>query len=297
MASKRGIHEVWARVAVAALDLGKLAGFAPSDVLRDVPFDEAALARLKHVSWHDYISIVERLGELAGSPESFEELTATQYHATLPEGAQLARAFVTPKLLIRFILEVVDPVLWPPIKFEYDDLGGDVVRMGMYLRPGARPSRAFFEVNSGAFRCIPRHLGLPETEILSADISETHGIWEGRLPPPRTIVHRVRRLVTRLVLGAEPDGSPIATTFGNTEPDSLEARLDDASRVWGLTPKQSEVLGLVAQGESNKDIARQLACADNTVELHVTQLLRRSGRTSRGQLIAAFWSTDWGSPG
>jgi DNA-binding NarL/FixJ family response regulator len=46
------------------------------------------------------------------------------------------------------------------------------------------------------------------------------------------------------------------------------------------------------RGKSNKEIARSLACAENTVELHVTQLLRRASASSRAELIARYWSAS-----
>jgi DNA-binding CsgD family transcriptional regulator len=57
-----------------------------------------------------------------------------------------------------------------------------------------------------------------------------------------------------------------------------------------LTPRQAEVYGLVLRGLSNKEIAVELACAESTVEFHLTQVLRKAGVDSRTQLIARFWA-------
>lgn len=70
----------------------------------------------------------------------------------------------------------------------------------------------------------------------------------------------------------------------------LKERLSAANERWKLTPRQSEVLRSVAQGLSNKETAARLDCAENTIELHVTQLLRKAEAGSRAQLIARFWS-------
>jgi DNA-binding NarL/FixJ family response regulator len=58
---------------------------------------------------------------------------------------------------------------------------------------------------------------------------------------------------------------------------------------WGLTERQSEVLALLAQGASNKDISAALGCATRTVELHVTAILEKSGNPSRAAIVSAFW--------
>ena len=43
----------------------------------------------------------------------------------------------------------------------------------------------------------------------------------------------------------------------------------------GLTPREAEVLRLVAQGCTNREIARTLVISDKTTEVHVTHILRK----------------------
>jgi DNA-binding NarL/FixJ family response regulator len=54
----------------------------------------------------------------------------------------------------------------------------------------------------------------------------------------------------------------------------------------GLTPREREILDLVALGLSNRDIAAQLVVSHRTVEKHVESLLRKTGARSRTQLAA-----------
>ncbi len=42
-----------------------------------------------------------------------------------------------------------------------------------------------------------------------------------------------------------------------------------------LTPRETEILGLLAEGQSNKVIARNLGISDGTVKLHVKAILRK----------------------
>jgi DNA-binding NarL/FixJ family response regulator len=70
----------------------------------------------------------------------------------------------------------------------------------------------------------------------------------------------------------------------------VAARLDAASTRWSLTPRQREVLSRVAAGHANKTIAAELACAESTVEIHVSALLAKSSCESRAHLVARFWS-------
>jgi two-component system nitrate/nitrite response regulator NarL len=45
----------------------------------------------------------------------------------------------------------------------------------------------------------------------------------------------------------------------------------------GLSPREREILLLIAQGDSNKLIARELDIAETTVKIHVQHILRKLG--------------------
>ncbi|MGB4874330.1 MAG: response regulator transcription factor, partial [Candidatus Competibacter sp.] len=60
---------------------------------------------------------------------------------------------------------------------------------------------------------------------------------------------------------------------------SEEARFD------GLTPRQLEVLRLMAQGLSNKSICKHLHVAEGTVKLHVTAVMRALKAANRTQAV------------
>lgn len=62
-----------------------------------------------------------------------------------------------------------------------------------------------------------------------------------------------------------------------------------------LTPRQMDVLGLVARGYSNKRIARALGLAEGTVKLHVAAMLKALGVVNRTQ--AVFEATALGLVG
>ena len=52
-----------------------------------------------------------------------------------------------------------------------------------------------------------------------------------------------------------------------------------------LTHRQNQVLGLVAQGMSNKQIAYEIGVSEATVKLHINALLRSVGATNRTQAV------------
>ena len=57
-----------------------------------------------------------------------------------------------------------------------------------------------------------------------------------------------------------------------------------------LTAREREVLGCLAEGMSNKQIARALGISVRTVTVHVSNLLRKTGAASRTE--AALWALD-----
>jgi DNA-binding NarL/FixJ family response regulator len=60
-----------------------------------------------------------------------------------------------------------------------------------------------------------------------------------------------------------------------------------------LTPREREVLGLVAEGASNRQIAETLVVSERTARTHVSAILGKLGLVSRTQ--AALWAVREGS--
>lgn len=59
-----------------------------------------------------------------------------------------------------------------------------------------------------------------------------------------------------------------------------------------LSPREREILGYVAKGASNKEIARSLDLAESTVKIHVQHILRKLNLSSRVQ--AAVYAIEHG---
>ena len=73
-----------------------------------------------------------------------------------------------------------------------------------------------------------------------------------------------------------------------SEPDA--AASGEAASV--LTPRELDVLKLVAQGLSNPDIAQRLVLSEHTVHRHLANILRKLGLSSRA--AAAAWGVRTG---
>lgn len=66
---------------------------------------------------------------------------------------------------------------------------------------------------------------------------------------------------------------------GNGSPSNMTAN--------GLTPRQRDVLALLVQGKSNKEIARTLSLGEGTIKVHVAALFRNLGVHTRSGAAAA----------
>lgn len=72
---------------------------------------------------------------------------------------------------------------------------------------------------------------------------------------------------------------------GRYVPDVLVREAAGARSGPGLTPRERQVLALLARGCSNREMADQLDIAESTVRVHVTSVLRRFGVRSRVALL------------
>ena len=94
------------------------------------------------------------------------------------------------------------------------------------------------------------------------------------------------------VLGAarqQPVPEPYAGANGKS---SLRAGLGRRPRPMGLRPREMEIMGLIAEGLSNRQIAARLVITEKTVKNHICSIYQRFGVTERSQAVS-HWREFW----
>lgn len=110
--------------------------------------------------------------------------------------------------------------------------------------------------------------------------------------PPGELVHAVREVhFGKVQLHPEIARKLMSVVAAKDEPA--------ASRPWsnpgdGLTEREQEVLGLIADGLNNREIAKRLVISEKTVKTHVSNILGKLGLVDRTQ--AAIYALRHGSP-
>jgi RNA polymerase sigma factor (sigma-70 family) len=84
-----------------------------------------------------------------------------------------------------------------------------------------------------------------------------------------------------LALGAEPDAERARRLH-----DVATGREEAAVPLPELTPREREVLSLVSEGLTNRQIAERLVVSEHTIHRHVTNILRKLGLPSRAAAAA-----------
>src|SRR5215207_908331 len=83
-----------------------------------------------------------------------------------------------------------------------------------------------------------------------------------------------------------------AIDYALAEPEPAESEVSLKEKFGGLTEREREVAALIAQGKSNREIAKAMTVGAKTVETYVTRILNKLGFDSRVQI--ATWMIEIG---
>ncbi|WP_372733768.1 LuxR C-terminal-related transcriptional regulator [Nocardioides sp.] len=96
--------------------------------------------------------------------------------------------------------------------------------------------------------------------------------------------------VSGAVLEADAGVARVSVVIDAARPAHVESLL---VRVYGLTPRERDVAGLVVRGASNQQVAAELGVAVDTVQQHLSSIFDKTGVRSRAELVGVLFHTHF----
>jgi DNA-binding CsgD family transcriptional regulator len=126
----------------------------------------------------------------------------------------------------------------------------------------------------------------PPTRLLGAALSRRDRDFSDR---ERELLNQARPFLVQAYRNA------IEHTAVQTELRRRPPAIDPPSDLspllrWGLTPRECEVLGWVATGRSDLEVAGELGLSERTVQKHLQHVYRKLGVRHRARAAAVVWS-------
>jgi DNA-binding NarL/FixJ family response regulator len=143
---------------------------------------------------------------------------------------------------------------------------------------------------------MPRCDGVEATRRLREQGSSTHVVVLTTYADDRSVVDALRAgargFLTKDAGAEEIERAITAVVRGEAAIDpAVQHHLVDAVAAapefpHGLTPREAEVLALIAEGLSNAEIAARLVVSEATVKSHVNHVFTKTGVRDRAQAVA-----------
>ncbi|MBO1333070.1 response regulator transcription factor [Streptomyces sp. VRA16 Mangrove soil] len=111
--------------------------------------------------------------------------------------------------------------------------------------------------------------------------------------PPADLIAAVRVVAAGEALLAPTVTKRLIEDFTKTMP----VRKERSPRLKTLTPRELEVLELIARGLSNQEIAEKLVLAEQTVKTHIGRVLAKLGLRDRAQAVIFAYESGLVTPG
>jgi len=135
----------------------------------------------------------------------------------------------------------------------------------------------------------PKTVTTPRETLPIAELLETLELlvsqaraYERALPPDsypaRAAVATLGELARQALTEAHDIAALVATPVSDSHP---------------FSPREYQVLALVAQGLTNREIAYRLGISDRTVQFHVNSIFNKTGAQSRTEAVALALSRRW----
>jgi DNA-binding NarL/FixJ family response regulator len=110
--------------------------------------------------------------------------------------------------------------------------------------------------------------------------------------PPEQLIAAVRIVAAGDALIAPAITKRLIEQFARAAPPSTPSR-----QIASLTPREREVLTLIARGLSNREIAAELVLSEATVKTHVKRVLAKLEVRDRVQAVVVAYEAGLVAPG
>jgi len=111
-------------------------------------------------------------------------------------------------------------------------------------------------------------------------------VWDGDTVISPEMMGKLVGLLRHVPEPVHPSSDALVLETSKTVP------IDADDPIHQLSPREHEILMLIAKGDSNKHIARALDIAETTVKIHVQHIFRKLGLSNR--VHAAVYATERG---
>jgi two-component system, NarL family, response regulator YdfI len=77
----------------------------------------------------------------------------------------------------------------------------------------------------------------------------------------------------------------LAAVFRDPEEDPEKDPEEESAVVEEMTPREIEILGLLAEGLANKEVAMRLRISEHTIKFHISSILEKMGAATRTEAV------------
>jgi DNA-binding NarL/FixJ family response regulator len=130
-------------------------------------------------------------------------------------------------------------------------------------------------------------LGEDDRAVVTALRAGATGIIDDIPSSPDDLIDRLERVA----MGEFVLSAPLATRLARLHAQESAPQFGPSKGEW-LTQREQEVLGLLAQGSTNRDIATRLSVSEHTVRAHLRGIMQKLQVTNRVQAAALAWRNN-----
>jgi DNA-binding CsgD family transcriptional regulator len=143
-------------------------------------------------------------------------------------------------------------------------------------------------------RAVPASVYNVAAQLLAAEegIDDHPAVARTHLADGFWLTLRAARLAADEPAPGAPDDSP-ATLVVTIEEASAADRLELFGRALGLTPRESELLSLLATGSDTRAMARQMALSEHTIQDHLKSIFAKTGARDRVTVLSRALGTRY----